>query len=335
MTGTEQAGQCTVMTDDVLDSMQKGNLEDSEDQPVKVIPRDATVAFSGYFTREKFFWGQNPKQLGELLGVRTRFSSGVYLVAPQRPLLPGEAASRAYSTLPEGREYEKQGAERDRDEFPPGTGAPQWKMMLTLPARILAEFGPNENYSRVRSPLARMVIRTAELDRGAPQAGVSSRLNAPIGGAHGMVRSAGTKKHAGWDLYAEVGTSVYSVTWGEVERAVSTEDRTQKGYGNYVLVRLLSRHGRKIAKEEGVDAVYALYAHLSAVDVKAGDPVWLGRKLGLSGKTGNAYNTPPHLHFGLRTSPWENAGNTLDPGRLVGFGYYICDKGQTANPYLR
>jgi murein DD-endopeptidase MepM/ murein hydrolase activator NlpD len=336
MTPEERAGLAADLSEDRLHELQQGTLDDSLDQPVKVIPRDETPLFKGYIGQEKFLMNKTPEELGEVLGIRTKLARGVYVLAPVRPLMPGDLENKAYTHLPGGQEYNKTAAEREQDEYPPGKAAPQWTMTTILAARIIAELAPKEPYLRVRAPLSQMVVRTAELDRGAPQPDATARLNAPVGGAWGNVRSAGKKAHKGWDLYAEEGTPVHSISWGMVVRAVSDQGKSRTGYGNEVLVRLLSREAKELARSEGAESIYALYAHLKSVMVKAGDPVWLGRVIGLSGKSGNAYNTPPHLHFGLRRSPGESGlADTLDPGLLVGFGYYMCDKGQTANPYLR
>ena len=65
------------------------------------------------------------------------------------------------------------------------------------------------------------------------------------------------------------------------------------GYGNVVLVDI--GHGYS-----------TLYAHLSQVDVRRGQPVEVGDRLGLAGCTGSCTGT--HLHFELR-----KAGAAIDP----------------------
>jgi murein DD-endopeptidase MepM/ murein hydrolase activator NlpD len=52
-----------------------------------------------------------------------------------------------------------------------------------------------------------------------------------------------------------------------------------------------------------------------------------GDEIGLTGTSGNAGNTPPHLHFELRTNPRPSSGlsDRLDPGELLGYGYYSSE----------
>ena len=68
-----------------------------------------------------------------------------------------------------------------------------------------------ESPKSMRPPLSEMVIRTPELDEARypkakhPKLG---HLNYPFGGTMGVgVRSHGLRNHAGWDLYADVGTA--------------------------------------------------------------------------------------------------------------------------------
>jgi uncharacterized protein YgiM (DUF1202 family) len=50
------------------------------------------------------------------------------------------------------------------------------------------------------------------------------------------------------------------------------------------------------------------YAHLDSQTVSTGQDVKLGDTIGLVGNTGNAINTPPHLHFGIYAR-----GGAVDP----------------------
>lgn len=88
------------------------------------------------------------------------------------------------------------------------------------------------------------------------------------------------RAHLGVDYGAPTGTPVRTVGEGVVEFAGQ-----QNGYGNVVKV---SHAGERST----------LYAHLSRVDVKKGQRVEQGQRIGTVGATGWA--TGPHLHFELQ-----------------------------------
>ncbi len=94
--------------------------------------------------------------------------------------------------------------------------------------------------------------------------------------------------HTGVDYGAPVGTPARTVADGTVEFA-----GWQGGYGNTVIVR------------HGADKT-TLYAHLSRVDVRRGERVQQGQRIGAVGATGTA--TGPHLHFEFRVN-----GRHVDP----------------------
>lgn len=84
--------------------------------------------------------------------------------------------------------------------------------------------------------------------------------------------------HPGLDLTDPLDTPVYPVANGWVE----WNNYSAWGYGNYLLIE----HG---------GGIQSLYAHLSGVDVKAGDTVTQQTKIGAVGNTGWA--TGYHLHL--------------------------------------
>ncbi|MFH8890297.1 peptidoglycan DD-metalloendopeptidase family protein [Streptomyces sp. NPDC017949] len=105
--------------------------------------------------------------------------------------------------------------------------------------------------------------------------------------------------HTGVDFGCPTGTPVTAVGPGTVVVAGD-----QGAYGNCVILRM-------------EDGRFTLYAHLSRVDVKAGQSVSGGLRLGLSGATGNV--TGPHLHFETRTANSYN-GHTDPMAYLAGKG---------------
>jgi murein DD-endopeptidase MepM/ murein hydrolase activator NlpD len=118
--------------------------------------------------------------------------------------------------------------------------------------------------------------------------GVSSGFGArvdPISGAH--------TQHHGIDLPAPLGQPVQAAYDGVITRA----EPDAGGYGQLVVVD----HG---------GGVETRYAHLSAIDVRAGQRVHRGETLGAVGSSGRS--TGPHLHFELR-----RGGDPVDPTHSV------------------
>ena len=94
--------------------------------------------------------------------------------------------------------------------------------------------------------------------------------------------------HNGIDFSAKVGTPILAAAAGTVLGTGDT-DRACSGvsYGKWVLIK----HSNGLT---------TLYAHLSVIQVSAGQSVATGEKVGLSGNTG--YSTGPHLHFTVYAS---------------------------------
>ena len=98
--------------------------------------------------------------------------------------------------------------------------------------------------------------------------------------------------HRGTDYPVKEGTAVLAANAGTVVLA-----ETMFYEGNCVIID----HG---------DRFFTIYMHLEKMEVKEGDRVAKGAKLGLSGATGRV--TGPHMHFGVR---WNGA--YLDPVQLL------------------
>lgn len=96
----------------------------------------------------------------------------------------------------------------------------------------------------------------------------------------------------------EIGDKIYAYEGGKVIHAGET-----KKEGNMVTIE----HSKKV---NGKTITYrSNYMHLDSMDVKVGDEVSEGQKIGGMGKTGNADKTPTHLHFQIKIN-----GKTVDPG---------------------
>ena len=98
--------------------------------------------------------------------------------------------------------------------------------------------------------------------------------------------------HAGADLHATAGTPVHATNRGRV-----------------ALAKSLFFTGNTVIIDHGL-GIYSLYAHLSRIDVKAGEIVKNGQVIGAVGATGRV--TAPHLHWAMRVQ-----GARVDPFSLI------------------
>lgn len=128
--------------------------------------------------------------------------------------------------------------------------------------------------------------------------------------------SANRPGHLGTDYATATGTPITSVTDGTVLRV---EDG--KTVGDSSPSSALEHHtGNGVVVAHGDingDEMYTYYGHLSTVDVKPGDTVEAGTKLGEAGNTGNS--TGAHLHFGVFLNAAEPNGAMWKSSTGIGF----------------
>lgn len=109
------------------------------------------------------------------------------------------------------------------------------------------------------------------------------------------------KFHSGIDIAAPLGAKVVAARSGTVilvSAPVQGRNYGGSGYGNYIVID----HG---------DGKATLYGHLKQTEVKVGEEVNAGDRIGLIGSTGTS--TGPHLHFEVRVK-----GATVNPSDYVG-----------------
>lgn len=113
----------------------------------------------------------------------------------------------------------------------------------------------------------------------------------------------GIEFHKGFDVANAIGTNVSAAAAGTV-----TFSGIKGSYGNVVMISHFI---------EGVE--YAtVYAHLSALNVSAGQEVLQGQTIGLMGSTGRS--TGSHLHFELHIGEWNGGRtNAVDPAGYIKF----------------
>ena len=116
-------------------------------------------------------------------------------------------------------------------------------------------------------------------------------VTAPFGDLR-MFNGKKKSQHFGVDLNGSTGDEAYASNDGRV-----VMQRECFGSGNTVVIF----HGL---------GLYTAYFHLSRFDVKAGQKVKKGQRIGLIGKTGRV--TGPHLHWGSKVSGrWVDAQSVL------------------------
>ena len=113
---------------------------------------------------------------------------------------------------------------------------------------------------------------------------VANSTYSDIGSFWGVDRDGGARRHEGIDIFVPRGTDVLAVADGTIRR-------TGKNNLGGKIIFLTPNHMEA--------SVY--YAHLDSQYVEQWQKVKKGDVIGAVGNTGNAANTPPHLHFGIYT----------------------------------
>lgn len=162
-------------------------------------------------------------------------------------------------------------------------------------------------------PLKHMKLRTKDLE-------------SSYGASYGKVRNWNValhqhkKFHQGWDLEAATGTPCYAIAGGAITHVAH---HPQFGWN---IVLQFSKSGQ--TNVSPVDALWAFYAHLSHILLPKGTIVAAGQMIGLTGHSGNASASAPHLHFEIRNPPNHNPGlggiGRLDPATILGYNYLVC-----------
>jgi len=97
-------------------------------------------------------------------------------------------------------------------------------------------------------------------------------------------------------------------------------------FGRNVLLQFSTHPPAKPFMSNSGD-LFAFYAHLSVVLVSEGQPVRAGERIALTGATGNASVSAPHLHFEIRDvstpSPGLGLKGRLDPATVLGYAYLV------------
>ena len=119
-------------------------------RPVKVVPHDPsrepsfTREISGWFGSEIFILGKTPEEMERLLGCKAGYlKHGVDVFEFTRAIRADDFdVGGAYTYLPNGKEWD--GIDQ---EWPPGTGAPQWKLKVAVPCKHLKTVPRGSTYT--------------------------------------------------------------------------------------------------------------------------------------------------------------------------------------------
>ncbi|MGZ9099551.1 MAG: M23 family metallopeptidase [Brevundimonas sp.] len=127
-----------------------------------------------------------------------------------------------------------------------------------------------------------------------------------VNSAFGLRRLPGqaARQHEGVDIAAPRGTGVYVAAEGAVIRT----GYDAAGYGRFVEIR-------------HPNGMTTLYAHLSRLDVRSGDRLGAGERIGLVGSTGRS--TGPHLHFEVRRGDRQ-----VNPVNVMGQAFEVVIAGE-------
>jgi hypothetical protein len=108
--------------------------------------------------------------------------------------------------------------------------------------------------------------------------------------------------HHGVEIGSDAGTPVHAAADGTVIFAGPDKEAKYSPWPNFYGNVVVIHH---------MDDLFTLYAHLSKIDVRAGNTVQMGVKIGEVGQTGAA--TGSHLHFEVRRGEVENYFSTVNP----------------------
>ena len=149
--------------------------------------------------------------------------------------------------------------------------------------------------ARAQQAAAAAAAAAAATARSAPQPSASARAGYVLPAAGRTSSCFGARwgtSHNGVDIAAPVGTPVYAVTAGTVQRAGAAT-----GFGQAVYIL-------------GTDGAVTVYGHVSRYYVSAGERVQAGEQIADVGNEGQS--TGPHLHFEVHPSG-SMYGGAVDP----------------------
>lgn len=163
-------------------------------------------------------------------------------------------------------------------------------------------YDPSNN-AAINNPLMQKYINPANHNKPRPQNGVEAvksiapsakyRITGEYSAKPTLLRNG--RGHLALDWGMPIGTQLFAPTYSNTWRVITTGENPTAG--KFIKFQATTASG---------DVHEYTYAHLSSVDVKAGDVVASGDVVAKSGNSG--HSTGPHLHVGLKVN-----GKAVDP----------------------
>ena len=129
-------------------------------------------------------------------------------------------------------------------------------------------------------------------------------VTSPYGNRRDPMDHSRTQFHKGIDISCRNEALLATENNGKV---VGVNHNANTGGGKSVTIEYNREDGSKYQ---------ATYMHMSSIDVKVGDTVNAGQKIGVSGNTGTR-TTGPHLHFEVKTVASDGTKRNIDPAAYI------------------
>ena len=129
-------------------------------------------------------------------------------------------------------------------------------------------------------------------------------VTSPYGNRRDPMNHSKTQFHKGIDISCRNETLLATENNGKV---VGVNHNANTGGGKSVTIEYNREDGSKYQ---------TTYMHMSNIDVKVGDTVNAGDKIGVSGNTGTR-TTGPHLHFEVKTVAADGTKRNIDPAAYI------------------
>ena len=143
-------------------------------------------------------------------------------------------------------------------------------------------------------------------------------VTSPFGNRRDPMDQNRTQFHAGIDIHCKNEPLLATENNGKI---VGVNHNTNNGGGKTVTIEYNRQDGTRYQ---------TTYMHMSTIDVKVGDTVHAGQKIGVSGNTGTR-STGPHLHFEVKTIGEDGTRRNIDPAAYIA---EICQKGGLSQQLL-